>query len=505
MQPKSQAGRTLFWLVLVSALPLAGCGCTGTPTGGAVPRPYEGRVVRVACPGDPPAAVVGRYGRAWAAREGVELQIVPYDPLTGLEAGPPADAWVVPAADMPRWAAAGQLLPVPGSCTTDKAGYAWEGLLPLYREKLLVWDRTAYALPLVGAAPLCFYRDDLLADARHQEAFEKIHGRKLAPPATWEEFETIASYFHGVREVFPGGTSLPPLPEQDDDLDREFYGLAAPFARRAVHAEEQGTPADEMFSFHYDKDTMRPRIDTPGFVYALKTLQRLQECRPPGSVREPAETFQRGGAVLCLADASWIGRFQRGKESAVRGKVGFCRVPDSRGYFDYKTGKFQVVDGVNAVSYLGSDGWLAVVPRGAAQPEAAFALLAELSDPQTSRKVVIEPEWGGGAFRSDHLANSAGWSGFGLDTVRTDSLIAALRQTLTHPGVKNPVLRLRTPDARPHQRIVDEQVRAALTGKQDAATALSTVARRWRELDERRDLKTRRAEYLLSLRLQPPR
>ena len=41
-------------------------------------------------------------------------------------------------------------------------------------------------------------------------------------------------------------------------------------------------------------------------------------------------------------------------------------------------------------------GYLGVVPRSSRQPEAAFSLLAFLSDPKTSGDIVIEPTWGGG-------------------------------------------------------------------------------------------------------------
>ena len=98
----------------------------------------------------------------------------------------------------------------------------------------------------------------------------------------------------------------------------------------------------------------------------------------------------------------------------------------------------------------------------------------------------------------------AGWSGFGLDNAQTANLVSSLRRTLQHTGIKNPVLRLRTPDCREHQKIVDEAVRAALAGKIEPRLALADAAKRWQELDKSRDFKTRRAEYHYSLSLEPP-
>src|SRR5262249_29377465 len=67
--------------------------------------------------------------------------------------------------------------------------------------------------------------------------------------------------------------------------------------------------------------------------------------------------------------------------------------------------EMQMVAGGNFVPYLGAAGWVGGVPRSNPHPDAAFALLAFLSSPRISRDVVIEPSWGGGAFRRDHLKN----------------------------------------------------------------------------------------------------
>src|SRR5205807_460555 len=118
----------------------------------------------------------------------------------------PGDLWVLSPARMPHWANSGKLWPVPAAYVsrsqervsereTQAADYAWENLLPLYRYKLCIWDQQAYALPLLGDALVCFYREDLFHDAGHREAFRKKSGRDLAPPATWEQFTQIAEYF----------------------------------------------------------------------------------------------------------------------------------------------------------------------------------------------------------------------------------------------------------------------------------------------------------------------
>jgi multiple sugar transport system substrate-binding protein len=500
-----------FWGILASPFLIAGSmmlltvsiGCGPGPVAPPPPQKrFQGALVTVACAGEAAAAVMRCYGQIWAAQSGAHLKVIAYDPATEPEAGPSADLWILPLARMPHWANAGKLWPVPEDLIERNAQYAWQNVLPLYRYKLCIWDQKVYALPLLGDALLCFYRQDLFTDTAHRGAFRSKYSRELGPPATWEHFTQIAEYFHhkarpGINHPCP---SLPPLPDSVDGRDRMFYSIAVPFARQAVREDDpKPPPAEELFSFHYDLESGAVRIDAPGFVHALRLLQRMQAYRPAGTAQDPPAAFQQGEAVLCLAGPAWISRFQ--ESAAVRDKFGLCRVPGSGHVFDYRSGQERLVAGGNWVPYLGADGWMMMVPRSNAEPDAAFALAASLSDPKASQDMVIEPTWGGGVFRREHLEGGVGWHQLGLDRKGTERLVNILRETVLHPQVKNPVLRLRTPDEREHQQALDVELRAALLDGKDAGRALQAAAERWRQMDERKDPKTRLAEYRLSLSL----
>lgn len=493
MQRKSQVAGRLFFLLGLSAV---GCGDGGAAVEGP-PQPYKGVVLRVACPAGAPADVVTRYSRGWASRNGATVEVRPggVDPGAGADG---ADLRVLPPAELPHWAAQGKLHPLPPDYQSADNPYQWYRLLPLYREKLLVWDRKAYGLPLLGESPLCCYRADLFADDRHKSEFAKQSGKAPGPPATWDDFAALAAYFHEAGR----GPSLPPLPADDDDLGREFFAVAATYARRAIPLDQGGArgddTAEEEFAFHYDLKTGKPRIDQPGFVQALRLLQRLQKFRPAEPAASPAQAFRDGKAVLCLTDATHLHEFQA--SPAVRDKFGVCRLPGSGFYFDYETGAKRVTPDDNRVPYLGASGWLAVVPQASAHPEAAFALLAELTGPKVSAEIVQEPRWGGGATRDEHF-RSARWDAFDLDPERTVALKEALRDTVQYQ-IRNPVLVLRTPDEAPHRAALAAEVRAALADPNaDAAQALARVARRWEELDKARGEQRHLADYRISLGL----
>jgi ABC-type glycerol-3-phosphate transport system substrate-binding protein len=288
------------------------------------------------------------------------------------------------------------------------------------------------------------------------------------------------------------------LPQANDDLDNEFYSCAVPFVRRAVRENELQPPPDvEIFSFHYDLQTGAVRLNTPGFVHALRLMQRLETYRQPADGGEAPRHFQNGQAVLCLASPSWITRFQ--ENAALRGKFGICRVPGSGRVFDYRSGQEQVLSGSNYVPYLGAKGWVTVVPRSTGHADAAFSLSAFLSSPSISRDLVIEPAWGGGVFRRDHLESRLGWQAFGLGPNQTDRFVESLRETIDHPLVKNPVVRLRIPDEHSHQLALVVELRAALLAGKDAQKALDAVAQQWQRLDAGKDSRMRLNDYRLSL------
>src|SRR5262249_11696467 len=205
---------------------------------------------------------------------------------------------------------------------------------------------------------------------------------------------------------------------------------AASCMRRALYQDQSRPVSDEeLFSYHFNFKTGEPRITHAGFVYALQLLQKLQPFRPAQASAAPPEAFARGQAVVCLAQASWIARFRK---DLPPGSIGVSEVPGSARWFRFRDAKDQVApEQGNYVPYQGAHGWLAVVPRTAPHPEAAFALFAELSGRGIGMQVLFEPQWGGGAYREEHLQSSQNWYTFELDKTRTRQLHEALRQTLS--------------------------------------------------------------------------
>lgn len=451
-------------------------GCTTQPSTQA-PIPFEGSTLRIACASEAAANVMREYGRLWAARRAAKLEIVTAD--LDPARPPAADIILVEPMKLPSWTQAGQIQPLPENFR-DGDFFDWVDLLTHYREQLLLWDRKPVAVPILGEAPLFFYRADLLADPKAQGAFKAKHMRALVAPETWEDLADLAEFYQGNL-----GPPLPPLPTRDDDLDREFFTLAACYVRGAIPPDVPSNTGQqhEGFSFHRDVTTGAERLTTPGFVHALEAFKRLQGCRPAGPVNSPPEAFADGKAVFCLASADWIPRFHKSK--AIQQRFAIYPMPGSKFYFDFTTGDRRETPAGNRMPYVGAGGWLAAVLQSSSRSAAAFDLLAELSGPVLSRRIVVEPRWGGGATRRDHLKGSqVRWDSFQLNPAGTRALKDALDQTLLHPRLKNPVVKLRTPDATERQALLMNEVRQALVGKATPAEALAKAAQNWAKLDK---------------------
>jgi ABC-type glycerol-3-phosphate transport system substrate-binding protein len=492
-----------YGLLLPCCLPimLAGCNNTTAPTVKATSKgAFSGLSVQVACPNKTCASVLERYGRLWEARSGGHVVVQPYDSTT--DQIPAADLWIVDAASLPSLVVDQKLRPVPEALTQAANPYNWNGLLPLFRSKLLLWNDIPYALPFLDEPWLCFFRTDLLADSAHQSEYKKQTGQTLVAPSTWEDLLAIARFFHDKPRPGLSGNwpSLPPLPAADVDLDHEFYLLAVPYARRGIREDDHSTEgAAEQFSFHYDLETMKPRINGPGFVAALNAMKDLQKLRPLGTNPEPATSFERGEAVVCLAPPSWIARFE--KSPLIAGKFGIGPPPGTKRRIDPRSGQPVEVPGGNLVPYQGASTYLSVVPSMSQAQEAAWDLAALLSDPQTSRDVVIEPSWGGGAYRAEHLENRAGWQSFGLSSAWTGALVQSIREIEAYPPVKNPVLRLRIPAEAGHRKALHAELESVLLRGKPADRGLNDAAEQWRQLDQGKDPREFLRNYRLSLGL----
>src|SRR5271165_5018423 len=109
---------------------LALIGCTPPRARQPPPPTHAGAEVVVSCPDQATEELIKRHSLAWQNRQQAQVKVVRYAAEAGPDRGPAADVWVLPAADMPRWAAAGQLEAIPWDLISPDTSYDWKDLLP---------------------------------------------------------------------------------------------------------------------------------------------------------------------------------------------------------------------------------------------------------------------------------------------------------------------------------------------------------------------------------------
>src|SRR5262249_37401149 len=213
-------------LLLAFAVPLLlAAGCIERPTTiDPVPTfPHAGVVLKVAVSDPSDRELVRQLGRSWTIRSGgrVEVLDTPWDGS--------ADVGLVVPAEMPRWAAARKLAEVPTRITRPvNHPYRWDDVLRDYRERLLDWGGTTYALPVTGEGMVLAYRKD---------AFDGKDGRPSTLPVTWDGLLETGRTAH--RQF---GKCLPPVPAGRDRLAAEIFAAAACYDPPAVGRLTRGEP-----------------------------------------------------------------------------------------------------------------------------------------------------------------------------------------------------------------------------------------------------------------------
>lgn len=420
--------------------------------------------------------ILETQGKVLGQKLGLELKILLRPTGNQFQHDETPDIWIFPASHLGDLAQKKLLAPLSETLTEPGDGISWQDFLPLFREKLCQWNRKILALPLAGECTVCYYREDLLGDARHKADYKKSTGKELKAPGTWEDYANLSQFFAGIPEF--KGQSLEALSSHDEKISDFFLTVSAGYARPPVGPAESVNSETEnsIFSFLYDFRTGKPAITNPGFIKGLEWMYRTQAFRSKTS----EDAFLQGKAVFHIGSSAMAKKFQ--DNQSLRDKTGICPVPTSEGYFDSASGGFRSLGNGNRMPYLGYRSTLMGLNPNGKNQAAANHFLIELASPEFSERIAMEA-WVGGYTRYSQM-DRIRLDSLDLDVGRTTSLREAIRQNLTHPEIRNPALCLRIPNQARHMEILGAEIRKFLaTGKPSAKETLQKVASEWNKLD----------------------
>jgi len=461
---------------------LAPSGCTGKKNIPKSEIPANSPILVVACPEGVAFEVLKTQGFVVSSRLGADLKIIIRS--AGKEPNSDqlkADIWILKPEEIGEFAQANlvafasDLIQEPG----DKIN--WSDLLPLYREKLLIWQRKIVALPLVGEARVCLFREDLFNNPTDQNNFKAKYNCALKPPNTWSDYHKIAQYFSEAN--FNSGKSLPGLCSSEEDFEKDFLSFCAGYTRQPVSPSEKITPDIEnaVFSFTYDFRTGKPLINTAGFVQSLEKYKLLQKFRATSPETDLGSTFLQGKATLCIADASLIYKAQN--TLALKDKFNICSIPGADGYYPGSSAEFRPLPIGNKIPYLGSSSNLGCVNAKSESKELAFKFLIELASPEIAERICVEPTVA--SYTRYSQLDKIRLDAFGLDSQRTASLRETIRANLSHIDIKNPALCSRLPGYQKRRSVLVEELRSYLNSPGGSAQeTMNKVSKRWVEIDK---------------------
>jgi len=444
------------------------------------------------------ASPVQNFWKEWGDKTGgtVEVQEFPFGDLfekirTGYLSGASPFDIIIYASD---WAGdimgPGYVLEVPKEIQ-DQVGYGY--LIPTYRDRILAWGGTVWALPYDGDAHNVYYRNDLLTDPDLNAEFNAAYGYDMPVPIqTWDQYYDIAEFFNGKeidgQTIYGAGTAF----KRKAQSYWTFLGLAAPYSK---------VPGDPAYFF--DPETMEPRINNPGFVEALDMYTALSTVGPPDvinwDVGDIRGNFPAGTLALAI-DWGDVGPLSADPTaSIVGGKWGSMVHPGVDRYWDTAAGEW--VDEYNQAPFHAFGGWVLSVSETTERPDCAFDFGAFISNQNMSQLLVTYPGSGVNPHFFSDLNNLEPWLAIGMTEGEAEEYAGVIRTTIGHP---NAVIDLRITGSAEYFDALDTQLARAVAGEVDSQTALDEVAVQWNAITDRlgRDQQLKQYREMMGLPTQ---
>jgi len=490
--------RLLVTLAMVAAVTLifAGCAPAATPAPAeptteapaAQPkaeRPYEGVALRAVSNTGP--FIIGpvyKHAPAFEERTGAKVTAteIPFADLfaklqqVAAVKGTDFDLLLVPNTWMADLANMGYIIPLDPFIEKDKNDpeLGWDDIPDGIKRKNS-WGGHVYSMVVDNDNHSLFYRKDVLGDPKWQEAYKQETGQDLPnPPATIDELISVAKFFKGKDWAGDGH------PEQHNSFvtsvtrgNQAFWYSYSWFSAYGVVPTDKA-PAPGIFIF---KPDMTPLVNNPGYVKGLEKYKEMVDCciRPgKDAVRGDVINEIINGTTLMAIDWGDIGPSSIGKDSVVKGKLGFAMAPGSKEYYDWQTDQWVQTDQVKYSPTHAFNGWAWMITSTSKNPQAAWGFVKFMASPEISAEDVASPDSGMQPWRKSHLTNLDPWVKAGWNREDAEAYVKSIVATTDHP---NAVFDLRIPGASRYQEAVELQLTRALAGEISPQEAMDQAAK----------------------------
>ena len=366
----------------------------------------------------------------------------------------------------------------------------WDDVLPIYRNTILSWNNVAYGLPYDGDCINLYYRKDVFENPEYRKRFKAKYGYELAAPASWKEYRDIAEFFTGWDWNNDGKPDygIAGNRVKDDISMLQFFAQAAAFAK---HPDD---PA-----YYFDPDTMKPRINNPGFVRALEVWIDTMKFGPPGMANfaghDVRDRFVSGLVVMAIDWADMGVHAANSPVSVVREKVGYAQLPGSADVYNAQRRTWD--HRYNQVASI-SGNWTFFVSKNSKHKDLAFAFAAHMTSKELTRKLTTMSGTAVNPSRYSHFSDPASWNQAGFSTESAGAYLSEITKSLSNRNVAQDIT---IPGALEYYAACDQFVTQAVNGELTPKQALDKAAVAWEEITDRLGREQQSAYYKASLNM----
>jgi multiple sugar transport system substrate-binding protein len=181
------------------------------------------------------------------------------------------------------------------------------------------FDNGIAGLPFHDGPECLIYRKDLFEDEEEQQRFQQQHGKPLAVPQTWDDFQTVARFFNRPEQNIYG-TVFAGYPDGHNTV---FDFVLQLWTRGGELTDAQGNI----------------NIDTPaatqGLTFYRNMLRDQLAVHPQSMMYESVQVgmaFARGEAAMMVNWFGFASMCEVLPESMVKGKVDIAPIPQADGH-----------------------------------------------------------------------------------------------------------------------------------------------------------------------------
>ena len=352
-----------------------------------------------------------------------------------------------------------------------KTKIQWHDVLPIYKNNILSWNSIAYGFPLDGDSINLFYRKDIFEKKSIKNKFFKIYGYELSPPKTWQQYRQVAEFFtgwdwdgDGLKEY---GNAVYRV--KGDTSTLHFIAQAATYTKH---------PDDK--AYYFDVNTMKPRINNPGFVKALEEYVQLLDYGPKAMINfvnnDLRNSFVTGEVVMAI-DWGNLGTYAVNSSlSIVKNKVGYAQIPYSNTVYNSKAKQWD--ERINPVSSI-SGNWMMLVNKESKNKDLALAFCAFMTSAESTQELIADGSSGVNPSRFSHFEDEKALSKSGFSQQSARSYLDEISISLNYSNV---VFDINIPGASEYYEALDLYIYQAAVKLLKPQEALDQVAIKWQEI-----------------------